>query len=303
MPQILKPRPLKKGDTIGIISPCIRAEYARYADAFASLEANGFRVKIAEHCFSDAWEFAGSIEERAADFNAMIADDDVAMLFFGGGEVCNEILPYIDYDKIVRHPKILCSYSDATTVLNAVHAKTGLVTFYGASPRTFYNLHPYNLASFCDRLMGEDTPYQKAAPWKTVTPGACEGVIAGGYLVNFAALYGLSYYPGFTEDTVLLIEDHEMFSDRAMVSKWFANLEHRGVFEKTRGLLFGHYSTKDYPVIDDILRRIGERYAIPVVRCDDFGHGEYNAVIPLGVRARLDTDADTFTLLEKGVLS
>ena len=56
----------------------------------------------------------------------------------------------------------------------------------------------------------------------------------------------------------------------------------------------------DSPVIDDILRRVGERFRIPAVRCEDFGHGVNNAVFPLGVNARLDADAGTFTLLESG---
>lgn len=90
------------------------------------------------------------------DFNSMIADDDVRMLLFGGGEVCNEILPYVDYENIVKHPKIICSYSDGTTLLNAIHSKTGLITFYGASPRTYFDLSEYNWQSFEKRLMTTD---------------------------------------------------------------------------------------------------------------------------------------------------
>lgn len=70
----------------------------------------------------------------------MIADDSVQMLLFGGGEVSNELLPYIDYALIREHPKLICSYSDSTTLLNAIHFMCGLPVFYGASVRTFGNL-------------------------------------------------------------------------------------------------------------------------------------------------------------------
>ena len=177
------------------------------------------------------------------------------------------------------------------------------MTFYGASVRTFDKLTAYNRQSIENRLMTAGIDYIKSAPWRTICPGRCEGVLAGGYLVNFAALYGLKYYPEIPYGKcILLIEDHEMFSSPSVVSKWFANLEHRNVFKRVTGLIFGHYSEHDNLLINDILFRIGEKYRIPVVRCEDFGHGVNNAVFPIGVPARLDTASADFELLESGVI-
>lgn len=90
-----------------------------------------------------------------------------------------------------------------------------------------------------------------------------------------------------------------MFNAPAAVSKWFSDMEQRGVFDRVVELIFGHYSDQPQPLIDDILGRIGDRHSIPVVRCGDFGHCANNAIMPIGARARLDADA--FTLLESGV--
>ncbi|MCI8387696.1 MAG: LD-carboxypeptidase [Clostridiales bacterium] len=299
---IIKPKKLHYGDTIGLVAPCIALNQEHAQNSINALKTMGFKIKEAKYLYSNSIGFSGSIEERAYDFNSMIADDEVKMLLFGGGEVCNELLPYIDYDSIRRHPKIICSYSDSTTLLNAINYMCGLVTFYGASIGTFGNLSEYNRQSFESRLMGCGTSYVKASPWKTICPGKCEGVLAGGYLVNYAVMYGLEQYPEIPyDDCILFIEDHEMFSPPAMVSKWFANLEHRGAFKKARGLIFGHYSNKEYTIIDDILRRVGEKYHIPVVRSEDFGHGANNAILPIGTHAMLDTGADSFELLDCGV--
>ena len=43
----------------------------------------------------------------------------------------NSILPYIDYDAFLKNPKIMIGYSDATALLLAIYAKTGITTFYG----------------------------------------------------------------------------------------------------------------------------------------------------------------------------
>lgn len=302
MIELIKPQKLKIGDTIGIIAPSIAMKPEYIKKSVEQLTSLGFEIKLADNIFSDTNGYAGSIEERADDFNSLIADDSVKMLLFGGGEVCNEILPYIDYDNIRRHPKIICSYSDSTTLLNAINYKSGLVTFYGASVRTFENLTDYNRQSFEKRLMTDETKYVKSAPWKIIRAGKCEGVLVGGYLVNYAALYGLEYYPEIPYDSsILFIEDHEMFSTPAIVSKWFSNLEHRNVFKNVKGLIFGHYSASDNQLIDDILYRIGEKYDIPVVKCEDYGHGSNNSILPIGVSAKLDTEKDSFELLESCV--
>ena len=41
------------------------------------------------------------------------------------------------------------------------------------------------------------------------------------------------------------------------------------------------------------LTRLGEKWHIPVAYSDDFGHGENSAVLPIGVRAVLDTEECT----------
>ena len=300
---MIKPEMLRKGDKIAFIAPSYKPKRDPAMRAAENLRKLGYEVIFSKNYFSTANEYAGSIEERAEDFNAMIADPEVKMIYFGGGEVGNEILPFIDYENIKKNPKILCSYSDSTTVLNAVNKQTGLVTFYGSSPRFFENEpSEYTLTNFEKRLCSTDLDYVKNSEWRVLTPGKAEGILIGGYLINFAALIGLEWYESLPdEDIILFIEDHEKFSTPAMISKWFTMLEHKGVFKRAKALIFGHYSVEEKPVIDDILTRIGKRYNIPVIRNEDFGHGANGAILPISVRAKLDTEDLSFELLESGV--
>lgn len=301
---MIRPNRLKDGDTIGFIAPCYRPKREPLERAAENLRQLGYRVKFSKYLFSTTNGYAGSIEERAWDLNAMIADPEVKMIYFGGGEVGNELLPFVDYDSIVKNPKILLSYSDSTTLLNAISSMTGLVTFYGSSPRFFESApSEYTLINFEKRLRTTELDYVKNSEWRVITPGRAEGILIGGYLMNFAALLGLKWYPKLPcEDIILFIEDHEKFSSPAVVSKWFSTLEHHGVFERAKALIFGHYSLAPSPAIDEILARIGSRYRIPVVRNDDFGHGDNGAILPISVRARLNTDSLGFELAEPCVL-
>ncbi len=107
------------------------------------LESLGYRVKIGENIYRDTYGYLASEMERADDINAMAADDSVKMVFFGG-EGGNEPVPYLDFETIRRHPKIYCSYSDGTTLLNTIRSKGNFVTYYGQSPGMFSDLRYYD---------------------------------------------------------------------------------------------------------------------------------------------------------------
>ena len=109
---------LKKGDVIGIASPSHIATHEDYDPIFRAIEAMGLGWKAADHLFDADWGYANSDENRAADLNQLICDDQVKMIFFGGGEGGDEIIPLIDYQAAREHPKIWMGFSDGTSVLS-----------------------------------------------------------------------------------------------------------------------------------------------------------------------------------------
>ena len=134
--------------TIGVFSPSspISATVpVRYERGKRFMEAHGFRVLDgALYGRRDGYR-SGTIAQRAAEFNALLHDDRVQLLMAAiGGNNTNSILPYIDYDYLKAHPKPVVGYSDATALLLAIYAKTGIPTFYGpALAASFGELPPY----------------------------------------------------------------------------------------------------------------------------------------------------------------
>lgn len=88
---------------------------------------------------------------------------------------------------------------------------------------------------------------------------------------------------------ILFIEDHIRFNSPAVVSKYFSHIEQSGLMNCVAGLIFGHYSEETSPIINNILIRLSSKYDIPTIKCDDFGHGINNAIIPIGINAEMDT--------------
>jgi muramoyltetrapeptide carboxypeptidase len=299
----MKANRLQFGDTIGIISPCIATQPENIAQALEVLKAKDFRIRLGKNLYKNTYGYAASLEERADDFNAMISDKEVKMILFGGGEVCNEILPLVDFAAVRENPKIVCSYSDSTTLLDSLYAMTCLVTFYGASLRTFANISDYNFDSFQSRLMRANIEsFKRSGEWNIIHSGVCTGVLLGGYLANFAMMISGPHFPyDKGEKYIMFIEDHLKFNNPAAVSKYFSHIEQSGFFEQVTGVIMGHYGDASEEVTQ-ILHRLAERHHVPVIRCEDFGHGENNAILPIGIKATLDTDSGTLTFLENTVI-
>lgn len=302
--KILPPR-LKRGDVIGIASPSSIPSQA-FADRITFVLGKlGFRVKIAGNMFADSWGFLASDRERAADINEFAADPEVRMVFFGGGEGSPAIPPLLDYEAIKKDPKIYASYSDGTTILSAITAMTGLVTYYGQTPGVFGDLRQYNYSQFVENYMsGEVRSFDTDSGWQSISSGVGEGITIGGYSRNFAMMFGSPYFSyDPSADYILFIEDHEKFSKPDAVSEYLAAIWQHPFMERVRGLIFGCYNNAGTPPdeLTALLAMIGERYGIPVAYTNDIGHGVRHGVLPMGVRVRLDGGAGTLDFLERTI--
>lgn len=283
---------LEYGDTIGIICPCHTADPERYRTFFKGINQLGFQVKEGKNLYKTTYGYAASEQERADDFNEMILDPEVKMILFGGGNVGNELLPYIDYASIVKHPKLICSYSNGTTILNAVFTQTGLPVYYGQFPGVFANISCYDFRQFHSHFIGESPlMFERNSEWKCCNGGIGEGTLIGGYSTRFAFLLGSRYFT-YDQDRnyILFLENHEAFNEPSKISTHLAQIEQSDFMSHVKGLLFGHYSEKEYPELTDCIVRFGQRNHVPVAACDDFGHGTNHGILPIGVDVLFDAD-------------
>jgi muramoyltetrapeptide carboxypeptidase len=291
---------LKYGDKIGIISPSHVAEKEHYIKIFEGIKSIGFNIIESKNLYKDTYCYIASEKERADDFNDMILNDDVKMVFFGGGNGSNEIIPLLDYRLIKKFPKIICSYSDGTSLLNTIYSQTGLIVYYGQTPGIFNELVDYDHNQFIANFVNKKiTSFTKNSEWEIINKGISEGILIGGYTLNMALLVGNKYF-AFNKDKqyILFLENHEKFNSPASISTHLSHIEQNEIIKNVKGILFGHYSEKEYPELDHCLERFGKRHNIPVIKCDDFGHGNNHGIIPIGQNARIDTNKKTLEYIE-----
>jgi muramoyltetrapeptide carboxypeptidase LdcA involved in peptidoglycan recycling len=90
----------------------------------------------------------------------------------------------------------------------------------------------------------------------------------------------------------------------AQVESQLEHLSQLGLLAGIKGLLFGrpaNFSDHQERGLADVLRELGLRLGISVVMDVDFGHTDPRLTLPIGVRARLDGQAGTVTLLDPAV--
>src|SRR3954451_18725669 len=205
-PSIIKPKRLAPGDTVGLVLPATAAfEADEIQFAKEQMEAIGFKVVIGPHAFDKWGYFAGHDKDRAADINLMFADDTVnGIVCYTGGWGSPRVLPYLDYDLIARKPKVIIGFSDITALLNAIHKRTGLVTFHG--PVGGSTFEPYSLENFKRVVMIAAPAGELAPPSKKpselvdrtnriikLASGKASGRFVGGNLTMVHSLMGTPY--------------------------------------------------------------------------------------------------------------
>ena len=288
---------LPQNGTIGIFCPSHVAILERYAAVIAGIERMGFKVKLSDNFYKDTWGYTASARERADDFNALIADDSVDAVLFNGGNGAAEILPYIDYGNIRQNPKRIGSYSDGTSILNAIYAQTGLVVYYGTAPASFADLRHYDYTQFCAHFVEgyNADKFDHNSDWKTLHSGHCEGVLIGGYTTLFAMMIPNRYFDIKSQDYILFLESHEKYGKISLTAGELAFIEQTHFMNNVKGLIFGHYSVEIPLDLHHCLERFGKRHNIPVVYTDDFGHGTRHGILPVGLKAQLDADNQCLT--------
>ena len=307
-PAPVRPARLALGDTVGIVSPASLTFEGSWVDiAVEQLEAIGFRVKLGEHARTKHGYFAGTDAERAADVVAMFADPEVRGIFaLRGGWGTPRLLPLLDYDLIRAHPKVLIGYSDLTALLNAVHQRTGLVTFHGPNAGT--NLRPYTLEHLRRALLSaeplgtlanppkeEDELVPRAYRTLTLRGGRARGRLVGGNLTLVAALMGTPWEID-TRGAILLLEDVE--EELYRVDRMLTQLAQGDKLRPLAGVVFGYCT--DCPIgegpsfsLEELLHEHLGGLGVQALSGLAFGHIQKMLTLPIGLEATLDADAGT----------
>ncbi len=306
---MIKPKRLQRGDTIGVVAPSdpiINHNIEELERARIIVENDGFKVKYAKNLFSNTNKYSSTAKEKADDINSMFADKEVKMIWCAkGGNNSNSVFEYLDYELIKNNPKIICGYSDITSLTNIISQKTGLVTFSSTNFKTIATDQTnYSYKEVLKRFVEGSLELGKGqSDYKTIKEGKAEGELIGGNLCLTKNLVVGKYEINFT-DKILFLEELGFASEPAFVSKDLYFLKQNNVFDKIKGLWLGNYEHESKITLEKIVQdTLENQYNFPIIKSNNFGHTETKTVIPIGTKARIDTSKNVkIELIENCVL-
>ena len=298
MPQPLKPRGLRSGDAIRVLSLSSPVAEERLKSGCDELARLGYAPKLdrdevlAKHGF-----FAGSAESRCNALKAAIAEKDTqAIICTRGGYGSNYLLDCLRIEGTA--PKILCGFSDITSLHAYLWQNFRWVTIHG--PMVAAGLdhgadapEGYDPESF-ERALAASKGWSVALKGESISAGSSEGTLLGGCLNLVEATIGTPWELD-TRGSILILEDRAMKPwqvDRALM-----HLKQAGKLRGVTGIVLGDFPESNPPAgtetVKDVVRRVLAPLGVPIVFGAPIGHTSRPMLtLPLGVQARLSAHGD-----------
>jgi muramoyltetrapeptide carboxypeptidase len=315
MTSIIKPKPLRRGDAIGVVVPAGPVNRERIDRALARVTERGFRIKTYGDIYRSRGYLAGDDATRADELMAAFSDPDTSAVWCArGGYGVVRLLEQIDFEVIRKNPKVFVGFSDITILHSAIQQRTGLITFHGPNLQDGFG-KPDDMPAANEAALWQavgdsanadgyrfDLGGVTGGPMSTISGGVARGRLSGG---NLAVLCGLMGTP-FELDTagrILFIED---VSERIYrIDRYLSQLTISGKLQSAACVLVGtfSYDADDEPDSESAVRALVEEYLrplrIPVLAGFPAGHTSDNLTLPMGAIIELDADRRTVTVCER----
>jgi muramoyltetrapeptide carboxypeptidase len=323
MPSIVKPKALRRGDTIGVVAPAGPVDQEKMQRAFARVEARGFRLKTYGDLYRSRGYLAGDDATRTAELMAAFADPETAAVWCArGGYGVLRILDRIDFNVFSNNPKVFVGFSDITLLHLAIQQRTGLITFHGPNLQDGFgkpdDMPTANEAALWQAILESDEPAQCESPVETgyaydfknvenldlqpICPGVATGQLTGGNLTVISSVIGTPFEIE-TARRILFLED---VGERAYrLDRYLSQLKLAGRLANLAGVLLGSFSFGEGDKADSqadiqaVFKDYFGQLSIPVLAGFPAGHDRYNLALPVGARMQIDADQKIIQVCER----
>ena len=246
------------------------------------LEKMGIECVQAEHLYARDGVFGGTPKERAQDLMAFYNDGSIHAIYdVSGGDIANEVLGYLDYGKIADADKMFWGYSDLTTVINAIYAKTGKASVLYQVKHLAEDHAKLRQERFQRAVFGGGTDLFQIS-YQFLQGESMEGVVIGGNIRCLLKLAGTPYFPDM-RGKILLLES--LGSSAAQAAAQICQLGQMGVFDVVSGVLLGTFTKLEQSEGEMAPYKLLTRHIhtdIPVARTPQVGHSADAKAVLIG---------------------
>lgn len=282
---------LKPGDKVIIVSPSGKIDKQLLAGMKKSLERWGLNPVISKHAGSSSASYAGTIKQRAGDFQVAMDNEEIKAIFCSrGGYGVVHFIDQLDFTRFAQSPKWLIGFSDISA-LHSLFQSKGYASLHALMARHLVVENEDDPCSlYLKEILFGELPAYRCDTHKRNKTGSVRGTLRGG---NMAVLNGLRATPYDIppEGTILFLED---VGERPhAIERMMYNLKLCGILGKISGLIIGQfteYDTEDKSLGKDLYTAIAEivkEYDYPVCFNFPVGHVTYNLPLICGSEVEL----------------
>jgi muramoyltetrapeptide carboxypeptidase len=309
-PKLLKPRALRKGSKLAIVSPSSPADAAAISLGMAELRRLGFVVEEFAPISPEGY-FAGRRKERVRQFRKAFAEKSVGGVVAARGGYGANYLIDLDLAQGLAGPKCLIGFSDLNVIQLLLLESRRWAGFYGPMAAAGFNHGAgqspgYDEGSFLQAVGETRGGWEIPLRGESLRGGSAAGRMVGGCLTMLQTTLGTGFEPD-TDGGILVLEDRGM--KPYQVDRALRHLQLAGKFRKVAGFLVGDFPDCEAPVagspsIREICEGILGPLGVPVVYGAPIGHTKRAMLtIPLGIRAELRARGEgTLEILEAAVV-
>ena len=309
----IKPKRLKKGDVIGIISPASAPENDNLVvKGIQYIESLGYRTELGKNVGKVRGYLAGTDEERVDDIHQMFENKNVNAIFCSrGGYGAFRLLDKINYKLVRNNPKIFVGFSEITSLQMAFLQKAKLITFAGPMlvPNFSNEINSFTEENFW-RLI---TSTKKVGRLKfsdpeklpNINPGNVTGQLIGGNLSVFVSLIDTQYLPNL-KNKILLLEDVSEYPYK--IDRMMNQLRLNQTFKNVKGIILGrfvdcieHDMTKKTLTLSEVVEDYLRGIKIPTIYTFPHGHIDEFATMPIGIKIKLNATKGFVEITESSV--
>jgi len=229
-----------------------------------------------------------SPREKAEQIHAAFAEPGIDMILaLRGGYSAMKILPFLDFELIRKHPKIIAGFSDLSALLNPIFERTGQVALHAPMLINLDTPTAFTLNSLINAVKGyPEKNLLKGAPCKVYQPGSAAGILKGGNLITLTALIDTDWEIE-TPGAILFLEDvdEKLHQVDRYLTQWIL----AGKFKDIKALIIGDFRGLRSKQVYDILASQME-LNFPVVHCPYIGHAANKITLPIGAEVELHTN-------------
>lgn len=238
-------------------------------------------VLVSKNIFKTNIQYSSG-EVRGKELNKFFKDDSIKYIFdISGGDLCNEILPYIDFNCIKNSKAIYFGYSDLSVLLNSIYKKTNKISYY-------YNLKNItNENAFKDFyntfIVNDSNSLFNISNYTFIEGSSLNGIVIGGNIRCTLKLAGTEYFPDFN-NSVLFLESYS--GDLTKIRTFLAQYKLMNVFSNINGIILGQFTElsmkNQYNELINIMKKICNENNISLVITDNIGHSNDSKGIAIG---------------------